>query len=296
MGKRKSTSSASNGQLTLWQAHGNPFEAIKHIDEQGEYWLARELMLSLEYTEWRNFTSAIARAKTACTQAGYDTADHFVASNKMVDVGSKTKRKVTDVRLSRLACYFTANNGDPSKPIVALAQNYFIVETRKQELGIQRKALPPARQTKEYRALLDSGYTDEQAIQRMKSRERSKENFHYVSRIWHKRGGDIGRLADRSTLQATGKHVWEWKEQWHVKESPRNYFSTAMLNMLAFVEQVAADLSETRGATGTEELARDIDRATSYVDFEALRRDYPTMFLLRPPQKPDQLELTDGAP
>ena len=39
------------------------FEDIKHIDENGnEYWLARELMPLLEYTEWRKFKGVINRA------------------------------------------------------------------------------------------------------------------------------------------------------------------------------------------------------------------------------------------
>ena len=34
----------------------NVFENIKHIDEDGnEYWYARELFKTIEYTDWRNF-------------------------------------------------------------------------------------------------------------------------------------------------------------------------------------------------------------------------------------------------
>ena len=43
------------------------FESIKHVNEYGEeYWLARELQLVLEYTQWRRFSDAIDRAKLAC--------------------------------------------------------------------------------------------------------------------------------------------------------------------------------------------------------------------------------------
>ena len=32
------------------------FESIKHIDESGiEFWYARELMIVLEYKQWRRF-------------------------------------------------------------------------------------------------------------------------------------------------------------------------------------------------------------------------------------------------
>lgn len=40
------------------------FESIKHINEYGqEFWYARELQKVLEYTEWRNFSNVIDKAK-----------------------------------------------------------------------------------------------------------------------------------------------------------------------------------------------------------------------------------------
>lgn len=38
------------------EINNSTFEKIKHIDEEGrEYWKARELMIALGYTNWRNF-------------------------------------------------------------------------------------------------------------------------------------------------------------------------------------------------------------------------------------------------
>ena len=59
---------------------------------------------------------------------------HFTQVGKMVEIGSKTKRKIEDYKLSRYACYLIAQNADPRKEVVALAQTYFAVQTRKQEL------------------------------------------------------------------------------------------------------------------------------------------------------------------
>ena len=40
------------------------FEDIKHIDEEdNEYWLARELQVVLEYTQWRRFENVINKAR-----------------------------------------------------------------------------------------------------------------------------------------------------------------------------------------------------------------------------------------
>lgn len=38
------------------------FEQIKHTDEQGEYWLARELGKLLGYDKWQNFVRVIHEA------------------------------------------------------------------------------------------------------------------------------------------------------------------------------------------------------------------------------------------
>ena len=53
----------------------------------------------------------------------------------MVDIGSKTTRKIIDYKLSRYACYLIVMNGNPQKEIIALGQTYIAIQTRKQELS-----------------------------------------------------------------------------------------------------------------------------------------------------------------
>ena len=112
------------------------FEDIKHIDEnKNEYWLARELMPLLEYSKWERFSNAIDNAKISCEKSGYDINDHFPEVGKMVQIGSNTRRKLIDYKLSRYACYLIVQNCDSRKKAVALGQTYFAVQTRKQELS-----------------------------------------------------------------------------------------------------------------------------------------------------------------
>ena len=111
------------------------FENIKHIDENGnEYWFARELQNVLEYKKWEKFNNVINDAITACNLSGYEVADHFPQVGKMVNIGSKTSRNISDYKLSRYACYLIAQNGDSRKKTIALAQTYFAVQTRKMEI------------------------------------------------------------------------------------------------------------------------------------------------------------------
>lgn len=111
------------------------FESIKHVNEYGqEYWTARELQPVLEYVEWRKFKASIVKAMDACETSNGKVSDHFVGAAKMVQLGSGAEREVEDFHLSRYACYLIAMNGDPRKKAIALAQTYFAVKTRQQEL------------------------------------------------------------------------------------------------------------------------------------------------------------------
>ena len=111
------------------------FEDIKHINEYGqEYWSARELMPVLQYAQWRRFNETIERAQEACVSSGNAAPEHFANVGKSSPMPNGGVREVDDYHLSRYACYLVAMNGDPRKHAVALAQTYFAVKTRQQEL------------------------------------------------------------------------------------------------------------------------------------------------------------------
>lgn len=112
------------------------FEDIKHIDEFGnEYWLARELQKVLEYTQWRRFENVIDRAKIACKNSNVYINEQFAEVGKLSINVNGGQRRITDYKLSRYACYLIAQNGDSRKKVIALAQTYFAIQTRKQELS-----------------------------------------------------------------------------------------------------------------------------------------------------------------
>ena len=111
------------------------FEEMKKIDENGvEYWEARELLPLLGYENWQKSEEVIARAARACINSGQDVDNHFNRTVKMVEIGSNTVRKVKDYKLDRYACYLVAQNGDPKKSEIAIAQTYFAIQTRRQEI------------------------------------------------------------------------------------------------------------------------------------------------------------------
>jgi len=111
------------------------FEDIKKIDENGiEYWDARELLPLLGYEKWEKGEEVIMRAARACINSGQDVDNHFHRTGKMVKIGSNTVRNVKDYKLDRYACYLIAQNGDSNKSQIAIAQTYFAIQARRQEI------------------------------------------------------------------------------------------------------------------------------------------------------------------
>jgi DNA-damage-inducible protein D len=122
------------------QPEMTPFDVIRHMNGNGvEWWSAREIQQHLGYEEWRSFKSAIERAQQSCRQTGQDPEHHFVAVAKVIIAGKGAKQRIEDFALTRYACYLIAQNGDPSKSQVARAQQYFAVQTRRQELADQEQ-------------------------------------------------------------------------------------------------------------------------------------------------------------
>lgn len=112
----------------------NQFETIKRLDDQGkEYWSSRDLAKELEYADYRNFLTAIGKAKTSCENSGEVIHNHFVDATDMVKIGSGAEKPIDTMFLSRYACYLIVQNSDPTKVVVAKGQTYFAIQTRRQE-------------------------------------------------------------------------------------------------------------------------------------------------------------------
>ena len=104
-------------------ALSSPFEAIRHTNESGDYWTARELMPLLEYSTWQKFEEAIQRAMTDCAKAGRDVEENF--NPKVKNPGKSAGRPGKDYRLTRYACRLIAMTAQTSGSVAAQARTYF---------------------------------------------------------------------------------------------------------------------------------------------------------------------------
>lgn len=139
-------------------------EEKKRIAKNGQpLWIGRELMEVLGYTNWQNFREVIEKAKDASNNAGVFSTDHFIEFDEVIPTGKGAKNKRENVILSRHAAYLVAMNGDPSKPEIATAQNYFAVKTQEAEqeqqlTEEQRRLLLRNRVKDGNKALADAAY------------------------------------------------------------------------------------------------------------------------------------------
>jgi len=81
------------------------FENARYIYEGIECWSARDLKEIFSYTEWRNFLKVIDKAKIACESSSIAVSDNFVEINKLIEAAKGAKREITDIALTRYACY-----------------------------------------------------------------------------------------------------------------------------------------------------------------------------------------------
>lgn len=87
-------------------------------------------MPHLGYETWQRFETAMYKAIESAKNAYIDPEEHFLVA----PLKSTGGLPGTDYNLSRYACDLITQNGDPRKPEIALAQNYFVIQTRKQEV------------------------------------------------------------------------------------------------------------------------------------------------------------------
>ena len=77
------------------------FEESAYQENGVEYWLARDLQVLLEYTQWRNFELVIEKAKVSCQTAGQNPSHHFAGVSKTIPMPKGAEKEIHDLMLSK---------------------------------------------------------------------------------------------------------------------------------------------------------------------------------------------------
>lgn len=199
----------------------NNFESYANKTKEGiEFWLARDVQHLLDYTKWDNFQNVISKAKTACEMSGENISDHFADVGKMVTIGSGAEKEVSDIMLTRFACYLIAQNGDPRKEKIAFAQRYFATQTRKAELIAQKIA----------------DYERVQARNKLKATEKELSKV-----IFEQTGGNknFGLIRSKGDTALFNKTTQQMKNRWGVKNKPlADFMPTILLKAKDFATEI----------------------------------------------------------
>lgn len=193
-----------------------------HEEDGVEYWYARDIMKPLGYARWENFETAVKRAMISCQTNETPVQSHFRGVTKMVKAGVAEK-EVSDYKLTRYACYLIAQNGDVRKEEIALAQAYFAMQTRKQELIEQRVA----------------------ELQRLQSRKALSESEKQLAGIAFERGVDargFARIKSQGDKALFGGHdTRDMKKRLGVPE--RSALADHLENVAISAKNLAASMT-----------------------------------------------------
>jgi hypothetical protein len=249
-----------------------PFEDIRHEDEQGEYWMARELMPLLEYHKWQDFKEAIDRAIADCAKSQRSVEDNFTQSRKNSEGAG---RPSIDYRLTRYACRLIVMAARTSGQTAALARTYFSDRVDEAELLADPDAAIMEFRRRAILALVAAGYSPEWAERRVDDITARNELTHE----WVVRGiqqEEIPILTNELHMGAFGLSIAEHKG---IKGFPVTYkgkkvvykgdlppaMTATELALNALASTVSRELHVTNDSQGYADIHRDVQTAGEIV-------------------------------
>ncbi len=162
------------------------------------------------------------------------------------------------------------------RPTLAAIKEYlaesgaFVDQIRLDPIGAAEKIKADA-DDREYRKLLDEGFTPDEARQWLIQRRRGINTRKWIVEIWVERGvtgKGFGILTNRVSEVAIGTSATARKREMKLPrhETSRRYESTANLVLIAMTELTAGGLHIHRESEGLDELLEDIDDTAPIID------------------------------
>jgi len=243
--------------------HSSPFDVIRHEDEQGEWWSARELMEALQYSTWQRFEEPLKRAMVDCVQSRRDVERNF---NNSVKVSGKRGPSQKDYRLTRYACRLVVMASKTPSDIAALARTYFSDKVDEAEDADYAEWRQRA-----IASYVNAGYSVEWSTRRVDGITIRNDLTHewFVRGI---EGEEFAILTDRMHMDMFGLST---QSHMALKDFPVTYkgkkalykgdlrpaLTAVELAITGLGETVARELHISRDSQGFAEIARDVSDA-----------------------------------
>jgi DNA-damage-inducible protein D len=224
------------------------FDDYVHHENGIEFWCARDLQKLLDYEKWQTFEQVIKKAEVSCTLAKQVKEHHFTEVSKTIPMPKGASKQIVDFKLTRFACYLIAQNGDPRKEVIAFAQSYFALQTRKQELLQERIKL----------------------AERINARKKLQESESIFSKTLYERGVDsdgFARIRSKGDeVLFGGKTTSEMKEKLKVpkKQPLADYLSTVVITAKELSTQISTlnvNKNDIKGEKDITEVHKSSNRA-----------------------------------
>jgi hypothetical protein len=164
-----------------------------------------------------------------------------------------------------------AETGLRDEIIRFLASAGVIVDDMRRDPQGAAEKLKGMHDEREYRKLLDEGFTPEEAIQWLERRAAGIETRKWITGIWRKRqarGKDFAILTNQISDIVHGKTATQRKREMGLAkhDTMRNYDAAADQFLTALAEMSAGALHEWRDSVGFPELSEDVDDTRPIVD------------------------------
>lgn len=191
-------------EIFAGNAPPQPFDQIRHQDEEGEYWFSDELAPYVGYKSEKAYQNLRQTATNVAESYGYGPKDFRITT----DIGSNSQvtsrgRKRVVYRMSRKFLMSLAHKLDIRKVEVRLLHTYLDIQVRRSELSDQQKA--EARIARTDRAAKKFGHSFGWVPVRVQNKSYNAE---IIAAVLERIGGDMfSAVYDTIHVEITGKHA-----------------------------------------------------------------------------------------